>query len=365
MYQVQITQKDAGQRLDKYLGRILPEAGSGFLHKMLRKKNITLNDGKADGTERLAAGDSVKIFFSDETLLKFMGRKALPENGAEKRTDEMPGGETAARRADGAAALQEYRTAYAKLKKIAVLYENEHVLLADKPAGVLSQKAAQGDLSLNEWLIGYLLAAGALAEDELSYFKPSVCNRLDRNTGGIVLCAKTLQGARMLGDILRDRMLHKYYRAYVKGTVAEESLIEGYLRKDEVHNRVFVVPAAAGADSAAPDHLRNSYIKTGYRPIRVEADKTLLEIELFTGKPHQIRAHLASIGHPILGDYKYGDREWNNVYRSRFRVRAQLLYAYRVVFPLLDEPFGNLSGREFAAELPEIFARVAGEEMEV
>ena len=264
------------------------------------------------------------------------------------------------RGADRAAALQEYRTAYAKLSKIAVLYENEHVLLADKPAGILSQKAVSADLSLNEWLIGYLLVSGALQEDDLTYFKPSVCNRLDRNTSGIVLCAKTLQGARLLGDILRDRTLHKYYMTYVKGTITEERLIEGYLQKDETRNRVSVEPADQNAASAVPESLRHAYIKTGYRPVRTEGDKTLLEVELFTGKTHQIRAHLAGIGHPVLGDYKYGDRAWNDVYRSRFQVRAQLLHAYRVVFPQLDEPFADLSGREFIAELPEIFARLAG-----
>ncbi len=360
MYQVQITQKDAGQRLDKYLNRILPEAGNAFLHKMLRKKNITLNDKKADGAERLMEGDSVKIFFSDETLLKFMGRQALPGNGAEEQTGGTPGGKTPPCRVDRTAVRQEYQAAYAKLQKIAVLYENEHVLLADKPAGLLSQKAVSADLSLNEWLIGYLLISGALREDDLSYFKPSVCNRLDRNTSGIVLCAKTLQGARMLGDILRDRTLHKYYRTYVKGAITDESLIEGYLKKDETRNRVSVEPADAYTASAAPESLRRTYIKTGYRPVCAEGDKTLLEVELFTGRTHQIRAHLAGIGHPVLGDYKYGDRAWNDVYRSRFQVRAQLLHAYRVVFPRLDEPFTDLSGREFIAELPEIFARVAG-----
>ncbi len=360
MYRFEITQKDAGQRLDKFLGRMLPEAGSGFLHKMLRKKNITLNEKKADGAERLTAGDSVMIFFSEETLLKFMGRQTLPGNSAEEQTDGTSSVGTMLFGVDRAAVRQEYLAAYAKLQKIAVLYENAHVLLADKPAGVLSQKAEQKDLSLNEWLIGYLLSSGALKEEELTYFKPSVCNRLDRNTSGIVLCAKSLQGARMLGDILRDRTLHKYYRTYVKGTVAGGSYIEGYLRKDETRNRVYIEPVDACAVSAAPESLRHSYIKTGYQPIRTEGDKTLLEVELITGKSHQIRAHLAGIGHPILGDYKYGDKEWNDAYRSRFQVRAQLLHAYRVVFPQLEEPFADLSGREVVAELPEIFARVAG-----
>ncbi len=180
-------------------------------------------------------------------------------------------------------------------------------------------------------------------------FKPSVCNRLDRNTSGIVLCARSLAGAQMLGELLHDRTLQKYYQLYVKGALTQPRLIEGYLQKDEKRNKVSI--AAAGA----PD----SYIKTKYKPLRIERDKTLLEVELLTGRSHQIRAHLAGIGHPLLGDYKYGDREWNDGYRKRYQVRAQLLHAFKVVFPALPSPFEAISGRTFYAKIPEIFEKVS------
>lgn len=332
MYQVKITDKDAEQRLDKYLHRILPKAGSGFIYKMLRKKNITLNDKKADGSERIVKGDSITIYFSDETLAKFMG-KHKQEFDTEHATN--------------------YLSAYEKIQGVHILYENDHILLADKPSGILSQKAERNDYSLNEWLIGYLLTSGAVTEEDLAVFKPSVCNRLDRNTSGIVLCSKTLNGARLLGDVLKNRTLHKYYRLYVKGVVEDEQLIEGCLIKDEEHNKVYIEPVKALNEN------RSSYIKTGYRPIKAERDKTLLEVELFTGKTHQIRAHLASIGHPLLGDPKYGDTAWNEEYRKKYNVRTQLLHAYKVVFPQLNEPFGDISGRTFVAELPEIFKKVS------
>lgn len=322
MYQKKITEKEAGQRLDKYLHRLLPEAGNSFLYKMLRKKNITLNGKKADGSEKICTGDSVAIYFAQETLAKFMGKETASE----------------------------YEAAYRKISGVQILYENHHILLADKPAGILSQKAAQTDLSLNEWLIGYLLESGAVTVEELAMYKPSVCNRLDRNTSGIVLCAKSLRGAQLLGELLKERTLHKYYQTYVKGTVGEEQLIEGYLRKDENRNKVYVEALATE---------ESSYIKTAYRPIAVEGDKTLLEVELITGKPHQIRAHLASIGHPLLGDYKYGDRSWNEAYREKYQIKAQLLHAYKVVFPQLESPFEDISGRTFCAELPEIFKWVS------
>lgn len=393
MYQIKITQYDAGQRFDKYLHRILPRAGSGFIYKMLRKKNITLNDKKADGGERIVEGDCVTIYFSDETLEKFMGRRlfgSLASTGQNKKNIKSEVHKSNALvRADRtnvneAAQEADYISAYEKIQGVRILYENDHILLVDKPAGVLSQKAEKTDVSLNEWLIGYLLQSGAVTGDELAVYKPSVCNRLDRNTSGIVLCAKSLKGAQLLSSLLKNRTLHKYYRLYVKGIVTEEQMIEGYLIKDEKLNKVYIEPvntniseqeqtdgqeqtnhkkswAKERKEMKSLEQIQASYIKTGYKPVRAERDKTLLEVELFTGKTHQIRAHLASIGHPLLGDYKYGDKAWNEEYRKNYHVRAQLLHAYQVIFPQLEEPFTDISGRTFIAELPEIFQRVSDE----
>lgn len=404
VYQATITEREAGQRFDKYLRRILPNAGSGFLHKMLRKKNITLNDKKADGSEKIAVGDCVKIFFAQETLDKFMGGQSDQSAGNDgfggpwveksavyaKKSRQMtnPASENKPhrdRKTDGASSAASetaiYQQAYRTLSDIRVIYENSHIVIVDKPAGILSQKAEKTDLSLNEWLIGYLLKKGDLSESDLSFYKPSVCNRLDRNTSGMVLCAKTLQGAQLLGALLKDRTLHKYYQLFVKGHITEERLIAGYLVKDEKKNRVMIQPHAifpkhgfegtppeAEKRSAPPENRRMSkksvserdgrLIQTRYKPLRIEQDKTLLEVELITGKPHQIRAHLAGIGHPLLGDYKYGDSAWNEKYR-RHGVRSQLLHAYKVVFPPLEEPFADLSGRTFYCEVPEIFGRVS------
>ena len=196
-----IGKNQAGQRLDKFLKKALPNAGTGFLYKMLRKKNITLNGKKAEGKEILAQGDEVKCFFSEETYASMSGAGA-----AEDTSD--------------------YRKAYRSLKDISVLYEDENILLLNKPAGVLTQKAKPEDLSLNEWLIGHLLAANAIKETDLATFHPSVCNRLDRNTSGIVLCGKTLAGSQALSRIIKDRSVKKYYQTVCRQSGKGRSLTD-------------------------------------------------------------------------------------------------------------------------------------------
>lgn len=324
MEQRKITVLDAGQRLDKYLHKLMPEASDSFLYKMLRKKNIVLNGKRAEGNVKVTCDDIITLFLSEETFLKFGGKKS----------------------GQNIAATQNKIT-----EQVTVLFENEHVLLAGKPAGLLTQKAKADDYSLNEWLIGYLTKKGTLTEDALQTFRPSACNRLDRNTSGIVLCSKTVAGAQLLGELLQKRTIHKYYRTYVKGYLEKEQTIEGYLQKDNAANKVTVQPVCHASNLG-------EYIKTRYIPVKQAKDKTYLEVELITGKPHQIRAHLASIGHPLLGDYKYGDSEWNNEYRKKYRISHQLLHAYRVEFPPLESPFEDLSGKSFTAPLPDLYTHI-------
>lgn len=356
MYKRTITEREAGQRFDKYLHKLLPEAGSGFLYKMLRKKNIVLNDKKADGREKLVCGDTVSVYFSDETLRKFMGEQGKWLFNAD--TEQADAHENAAQMDLVHIAHEgEMHTDSTHIDAVYaypdVIYENMHILLANKPSGILTQKASPKDFSLNDWLIDYLLESHQLTEADLQTFRPSACNRLDRNTSGIVLCAKTVQGAQFLSEALRTRSLHKYYLLYVKGSITEGKVLEGYLVKDEKSNKVEIFSSLReGVD-------RKAYICTRYIPIKQEKDKTLLEVELITGKSHQIRAHLASIGHPLLGDYKYGDRAWNDEYKKAYGIEHQLLHAYKVVFGENDSPFDDMNNKEFTAQLPEIFNEVS------
>ena len=337
-----ITKQEAGWRFDKYLKKLLPRAETGFLYKMLRKKNITLNEKKAAGSEVVEAGDTVEMFFSEETFLKFSGQ--LPEQSGDRQAE-----------CKSEAVDLPYRRAYRRLRHISVVYEDDNLLVLNKPAGVLSQKAAKDDISLNEWMIGYLLEKGEMTKEGLSRFHPSVCNRLDRNTSGLVLCGKSVRGSQFLSEILRDRSLHKYYVTCVQGRIEQEIALDGYLRKEEERNRSVIVGADAyrrlvlEEPKAEREYKR---IETLIKPLsyRRERDCTKLEILLVTGKSHQIRAHLAGIGHPVLGDKKYG---WKPQRREDRRLEYQLLHAWRLEFPETEGEFAYLSGKCLTAPEPE------------
>lgn len=325
MKQMEIGENEAGQRMDKYLKKLLPYAENSFIYKMLRKKNIVWNGKKAEGSVHLAAGDIVTLYLSDETFEKFSSDKTfqiLPDN---KRK---------------------------RFPNLQVLYEDADILIVNKPAGILSQKAVSSDVSANEWIIQYLLDTGAVTQQTLKTFHPSVCNRLDRNTSGILIAGKTLHGLQIMSAQLKERSLKKYYRCIVAGILTKEQHIKGFLYKDRNKNKVEIYQMK---DLGIKDlnknrrnfHKDSQYIETGYRPLGCGKNYTMLEVHLITGRSHQIRAHLASIGHPIAGDPKYGDREWNQKYCSKTGLNYQLLHAYRVVLE---------NGLEVVAPLPEQFS---------
>lgn len=321
-----IEKNEAGQRLDKFLAKYMNEASKSFFYKMMRKKNITLNGKKCEGNEKLAEGDVVKLFLAEDTIEKFSSVQ-----------------------------VQEV-----KKVDLDILYEDDEIILVNKPAGMLSQKAKETDESLVEYLIDYLLGSGKLTERGLRAFRPSVCNRLDRNTSGIVAAGKSLAGLQMLSCVFKDRSIHKYYQCLVSGEIRDVKTVDGWLLKDEKKNQVRILTEAEakrfGGRGGDEEPKR---IRTKYEPIATDGRFTLLKVTLLTGRSHQIRAHLASLGHPIVGDFKYGGV--SKVNPSGRTVKYQLLHSYRLEFPKLAEPFVYLSGRVFEAPLPGYFGSVLKE----
>ncbi len=328
MQEFRINENEANQRFDKYLKKLLSQAPDSFVYKMLRKKNITLNAKKATGGEKLSVGDEVKLFFSDETFLKFaspfFSKASQPGSG------EHP---------------------YIPLD---IRYEDEDILIINKPSGMLSQKAAPGDISANEYMIGYLLRQGALAEEQLATFRPSICNRLDRNTSGLLVAGKSLKGLQEMAECFKERKVEKYYLCLIRGALHNPQEAKGWLSKDGEENRVRI---------SSEEIPGSKYFKAVYTPLKRYTTKvhgpreenarktecyTLLEVHLLTGRTHQIRADLASIGHPILGDGKYGDSRVNKWISRELQIHTQLLHACRMEFA---------DGRKVEAPLGKDFQR--------
>ena len=338
MKSVNVGKNEAGQRLDRILTRLFPNAGKGFIFKMLRKKNIVLNGKKAEGTEKLNEGDEIKIFLSDETFAKMSGQNEVGANSGSSENEP----ETFKKPQNGSSGRD-----FARMISDMTVYEDEDIIVLNKPEGVLSQKAKDSDISLNEMLTAYMLEKGEIDEEQLRTFKPSMCNRLDRNTTGLICGGKSLKGLQFLSEIFRDRTVDKYYLCVVKGKVEGFKRIEGYLVKDEKTNTVKVQKQQGGKDAV--------HIVTEYRPVKKEEDRTVLEVKLITGKSHQIRAHLASIGHPIAGDAKYGDPVFNKWAKKHYGAESQMLVAYRLVFPKECRGFSRLNGMEITLPVEKQF----------
>lgn len=316
-----IGKNEAGQRFDKYLTKLLPNAPKSFLYKMLRKKNITLNGKKAQGNEILSLSDGVKLFLSDETFDKFACAPAKAAPVSIPRSFDFSS---------------------------SVIYEDDDLLLANKPAGILSQPEITGAENLSDALIAYLLSSGKITHAELSTFRPAPVNRLDRNTTGLVLCGKSLKGSQFLSEILRKRDVQKHYLTVTYGNVSD-GIFEAFLRKDPSKNKVRIRPDAAEGYSR---------ILTGIKVLCQANGYSLLDVHLITGRTHQIRSHLAYLGAPVIGDTKYGDIDLCRMLKRDLCLTHQFLHAARITFPQTEGDFSYVSGRTFTAPFNSDEARV-------
>ena len=302
-----IGKNDSGQRLDKFVTKAAGNLPQALLYKYIRIKRIKVNGARAQISTRLCEGDVVDMYINDE----FFAPKELK---------------------------YDFMTASDKLN---ILYEDENIMLLDKKVGLLSHP---DDTEYNDTLISrvkkYLYKNGGYDPADENSFAPALVNRIDRNTGGIVIAAKNAESLRILNQKLKDREIEKYYLCVIHGTLEKKSgTLEGRLNKDESKNKERVY-------SAPKDNPKQ--IRTKYRIIDETDSLSLVEVELLTGRTHQIRAHFASIGHPLLGDGKYGTNAMNKAYGYK----KQFLYSFRLKFAFTTDAgmLNYLNGRDFRVE---------------
>ncbi len=301
-----INRNDSGQRLDKFILKAVPRLPQSMMYKAIRNKRIKLNGKRAEISSRLCEGDTVQMYLNDEFF------DSVPET--------------------------EFMSVSSALN---IIYEDENIMLLDKKNGMVVH---EDDDNTADTLINrvkrYLYDKGEYDPNSENSFAPALCNRLDRNTGGIVIAAKNAESLRILNQKIRDREIEKYYLCVTVGVPPKRAdTITAYLEKDSASNTVKVTDRKSGT---------NKTIVTSYRVIRDNGRLALAEIKLGTGRTHQIRAHMAHIGCPLLGDGKYGINRINKEYK----VKTQALYSYRLKFDFSSESgcLDYLNGKEFRAD---------------
>ena len=313
MREIVIEKNDAGQRLDKFLTKAVKGLPQSMMYKLIRTKKIKVNRKRAEQNYMLKQGDSIQLFIREEFF-------SSPE------------------RDDGA---------LARIKpKLNILYEDENIILLNKRPGVLVHEYTEGaENTLLMHMKAYLYQKGEYDPDEENSFAPALCNRIDRNTGGIVIGAKNAEALRVMNEKIRDGHISKFYLCLVHGVPAKkQDKLYAFLRKNSKDNTVEVRKEYfSGAKE----------IITGYRVLEPRGDKALLEVELFTGRTHQIRAQMAAIGHPLMGDGKYGV----NRTEKKDGYKYQALYAYKLRFKSTEEEniLSYLEGRTFELDRADVW----------
>lgn len=299
-----VKKNDSGKRLDAFLSKSLPNLPKALMYKYIRKKRIKINSKRAEIGTRLCEGDVIDLYINDEFFEK-----------SETRYDFLSAS-----------------------KSLDIVFEDENIILLNKKAGLLSHPDNSEYIdTLITRVKRYLFEKGEYDPENEMSFAPALVNRIDRNTSGIVIAAKTAEALRVLNQKMKDREIHKFYLCVLHGVPKEKSgVLEGYLEKNESKNKVFV-------SKGQKDNSK--LIRTKYNVLKSKNNLSLTEVELLTGRTHQIRAHFASIGHPLLGDGKYGKNELN----KKSGLKKQCLCSYKLVFDFSTDAgsLEYLNGRTF------------------
>lgn len=315
MREMAINQYEAGQRLDKFLLKYLNKCPKGLLYKFMRTNKIKYNGKKPKGSEILVVGDQIKLFLHDDQIITLQEIKEVQKSSIHFKT----------------------------------VYEDEHILIVDKPLGLLTQKDKKDGHSLAEEVIYHLASNGSYNVKTAKGFTPAPCNRLDRNTAGIVLVGKHLRATQEISQMLKTKQISKYYMSIVLGRITEPIVLKGYHIKEKGKNEVKIVDYYV--EGAKP-------VETRILPLQTNGRYTLIEVQLVTGKTHQIRAHLSQIGHPIIGDPKYGDALENKYFKDCYGLCYQVLCAYKIKFELCESLFEYMENRVFTVSAPKIYSEI-------
>lgn len=321
MKEIIIDKNENEQRLDRFLKKYLAKAPQGFVQKMIRKKNVKVNGLRAKPEITIYEGDTIQLFLSDETIEKFMAVKGPIKSKLVPK----------------------------------IIYEDDNIILINKEVGVLSHGAGEGDGfedNIVDSMISYLIEKGDYVPRIERTFTPSICNRLDRNTPGIVIGAKNYGSLKSINEAIKDYHIRRFYKTIVKGEVKENFQAEGYLTKDEDRN---IVKISLGNVEGSKK------IVTEIKVLKLANGFTLLEIELITGRTHQIRGHLASLGYPVIGDRKYGNKSINQEFQENYGLDNQWLHGYKVQFNGLNGDLEYLNDKEFLSKADNKLAIIENE----
>ena len=303
-----VSDKESGQTLEKYVRKVLSEAPLSFLYKLFRKKDIKVNGHWEKEKFVLSENDEVTIYITDSQLDEF---KKTAKNVVNENISSW------------------------------IVYEDSNLLIINKPRGVIVQKDESNSVALDEMVISYLINKGEYDPNKDLGYTPAPSHRLDRNTAGLIVFGKNIETLRYLSTIMSDKkMIEKKYLALVVGDIEKEGEIVAPLQKNSKSGKVYVSEAGKIAI-------------TRYKPIKKLNGFTLVEVQLLTGRTHQIRVHFAYINHPVVGDSKYGDFSLNKEIENKYHFRNQFLVSYELKFNRLEEPLKYLSNKSFKIDLPD------------
>lgn len=317
MKKIQITENDANQRIDKYIKKLLVNAPTNFIYKMFRKKDIKVNGKKVNEKYILKNNDVVEMFLYEDKFKEFTATKDI----------------------------------YNVKKTFKVLYEDNHVLIVYKPAGLLVHEDKNESVNtLTNQVLSYLANKNELDLSRENTFMPGPVHRLDRNTSGIVIFGKTLAALQVLNEMIKQRhCIEKSYLTICKGKVNQKRNLKGYIVKLDDQAQVKLV---------SKDYPEALTMETIVKPVKYNNDYSKVEVTLITGRMHQIRVHLSSIDHPIIGDRKYGDFELNKFVKKEFGLNHQLLHAYKIRFVKSFGILAYLQDKEIVCPVPKLFEKI-------